>query len=571
MMTTAAGQVSDNLQHASNMLIMDRHYSADQLLQQQNTFLLRQKEFQIKELEIENERDRERERERERERVRADEEIERKERIKNREIRSRENEIRVSKQSRVSSDRGPNLESLGYEESSLSRMNGGGGMENRDGKAVSQSLFQKPNKRFSSSSDILQVEEEEEEEGDDYDDDRDSRISGDNPDGLDGYSIAFDIERSRMSTGFTGFTGLAETLPARKEISTSSNTAFSTSLDIPRERNWRDLRGFGGGDRGREGGGGGGGEGGGRVGGGGGGGGGRVLQAEHAHTQDKYHSNVSRSGSRIQNQDSEYSDTFEDENDNNEEEEDDDYYSRKASEVERRVKGEVKGEVEVEGEDEVEEDSGYISRSPNKFHSVGEKSRSLINDSVPYDVTYEEDFSEEDSGTEGFAPQSSSNQNISNSTGRSRSNKKNDVNRTSSKKGGTEGSDSGSKKKQKQQQRESHKTEEMNAGDSDSSGTYTTDSYTASDDKITTSFSPSAHLLLRNSSQSPPRYLFQNTGDNSDILRNQSSGSPDRRIQRCHNSFHSIPFHSSFLTNCFSFQLLHSIIFHPASWQYRPV
>ena len=536
MMTTAAGQVSDNLQHASNMLIMDRHYSADQLLQQQNTFLLRQKEFQIKELEIENERDRERERERER--VRADEEIERKERMKNREIQSRENEIRLSKQSRVPSDRGPNLESLGYEESSLSRMNGGGGMDSRgdrDGKAVSQSLFQKPNKRFSSSSDVLQVEGEEEEEeyGDDYDDDRSSRVSGDNPDGLDGYSIAFDIERSRMSTGFNGFTGLAETLPARKEISTSSNTAFSTSLDIPRERNWRDLRGFGGGDRGREGGGG---EGGGRI---GGGGGGMVLQAEHAHTQDKYQSNVSRSESRIQNQDSEYSDTFEDENDDNEEEEDDDYYSRRASEVERRVKAEVKGEVEVEGEDEVEEESGYLSRSQNKFHSVGEKSRSLIDDSVPYDVTYEEDFSEEDSDTEHFPPQSFNSRNINDNTVRSRSNRKSDVNRTSHKKGDTEGSDSGLKKKQKQkqklQQKESHMTEEMNAGDSGSSGTYTTDSYTASDDKITTSFSPIAHLLLKSSSQSPPRFIFPNTGGNSDILRNQSSGSPDRIIQRCHN------------------------------------
>ena len=535
MMTTAAGQVSDNLQHASNMLIMDRHYSQDQLLQQQNTFLLRQKEFQIKELEIENERDRERERERERERVRADEEIERRERMKIREMQSRENEIRVSKQFGASLDQGPNLESLGYEESSLSRMHGGGGMgsrDGRDGQAVSQSLFQKPFKGFSASSDILQVrdeEEEVEEYGDDYDDDRSSRISGDNPDGLDGYSIAFDIERSRMSTGFTGFAGLAETLPARKENSTSSNTAFSSSLDIPRERNWRDLRGFGGGERAREG--------------GGGEGGGRVLHAEHAHSQDKYQANVSRSGSRIQNQDSEYSDTFEDENDNNNEEEDDDYYSRRASEVERRVKAEGRGEIEGDDEDEVDEESGYLSRSQNKIHSVEEKSRSLINDSVPYDVTYDEDILEEDSGTEHFSPKSSNNRNINNNnTARSRSNKKKDVNRTSNKKGGTEDTYSGLKKKEKQ--KESHMTEEMNGGESDSSGTYTTDSYTASDDKITTSFSPSTHLLLRGSSQSPPRSLFPNTGGNPDILRNQGSGSPDRRIRRCDNSFHSIPFHS---------------------------
>ena len=521
MMTTAAGQVSDNLQQASNMLLMDRHYGEDQLLQQQNILLIRQKEFRIKEMEMENER----------ERVRANEEIERNLRMRNRESQNRENEIRVSKQSRVSADRGPNLLSLGYEGNSASHVNGG--RENRgsrDGAAVSNAMVLKSNQEVE---DDVYVN--------DYGDDRSSRISGDNSDGLDDYSIAFDIERSRMSTGskgFKGFNGLAETLPVKKDIATSSNAAFSTSVEIPRERNWRDLRGLGSG----------GGGGGGLKGGDRGGGGGRVYESEHAHSQVMQKHNISRSGSKNRTQDSDYSDTFEDDNDNNIE--DDDYNSTRAGEVVKKVEAQAEGD----SDGEIEEDSGYLSRSHNKFHAVGEQSRSLINDSVPYDVTYEEEegegeeCSDEDSGIERLSPQSSYNRTMNDNRSRSKSNSMNrhDVNKMPinvdskrrimmGKRISKRGEDRDAVQDLRKRQKELS-TREMNAEDSGSSSTYTSDSYSTSDDKITACLSPSAQLLLRSAAQSPPRFFSQHTGVESDSPRNQSSSSPGRRLHRYTNT-----------------------------------
>jgi hypothetical protein len=265
LMSSYAGQVSDNLQHAADILEIDRKVSQDKVTEQERLLFNREKEVENKQNEIRKSKE--------------NEELEIFYRRKN-----SESEIRDSQGRSRSFDRGSNSSALGYEKGRESgssergmrdsggERGGGGGMERereRDTEREGGGTQYPPRpvqQRIEEVEDEDDVDWENEISYDNY-----NKSSTDNAnfinsnimnknnnnnknnnknnnnnninariekvESVDDYSISYDLDQFRHSDDF------AKTLPLKKLTSTSATTSFSASLDFPRKNSWRDSGG----------------------------------------------------------------------------------------------------------------------------------------------------------------------------------------------------------------------------------------------------------------------------------------------------------------------------------------